>query len=58
LNGLTTREVGGKKVILPVWHNVGFDDVRKQSPMLADRFAIRSAEGLDKVVETILEAMK
>src|SRR5258706_10107710 len=27
LNGLATREVGGEKVILPVWHGVTFEDV-------------------------------
>jgi hypothetical protein len=32
LNGLATREVDGKKVILPVWHEVGFKDVREYSP--------------------------
>jgi hypothetical protein len=37
LNGLATREVNGKKVILPVWHGVTFEDVRQYSPTLADR---------------------
>ena len=57
LNGLATREVGGKKVILPVWHKVGFDEVRQFSPMLADRLAVSTDEGLQKVVQKIVEAM-
>jgi len=58
LNGLATREVDGKKVILPVWHEVGFDDVRRYSPTLADRVAVTTGKGLRYVVERLLEAMK
>jgi hypothetical protein len=42
LRGLTARELAGKKIILPVWHNVTRDDVLKFSPPLADKLAIRS----------------
>lgn len=58
LNGLATREVEGKKVILPVWHGVSFNDVRENSPMLADRVAVSTDKGLEKVVEQLLLAMK
>lgn len=57
LNGLATRELGGKKVILPVWHKVGFEEVRQYSPTLADRLAVSTSEGLDRVVQKIMEAM-
>lgn len=57
LNGLTTREADGSTVVLPVWHNIGFEEVRQYSPMLADRFAVTTSEGLDKVVQKIVEAM-
>ncbi len=58
LNGLATREVGGKKVILPVWHNVAFNDVRDFSPTLADRIAVSTVKGLKQVVKSILAAIK
>lgn len=58
LNALATREANGKKVILPVWHNVGFRDVLEYSPILADRVAISTKKGLDYVVQRILEAAK
>jgi hypothetical protein len=58
VNGLASREVGGKKVILPDWHDVGFDDVRGYSPTLADRVAVSTNEGLERVVERLLLAMK
>ena len=58
LNGLATREVNGTKVILPVWHNVVFEDVRAFSPTLADRVAVNTDKGFDSVVKSILDAMK
>lgn len=58
LDGLTQREIGGRKVILPVWHKVTRDDVRAYSLMLADRFATSSSEGIEAVVAKILEAIR
>jgi len=58
LNGLATREVNGKKVILPVWHSVSFEDVRQYSPMLADRLAVTTDKGVENVVVQLLAAMK
>jgi TIR domain len=58
LNGLATREVGGKKVILPVWHGVEFEEVRQYSPTLADRLAVPTKNGLESVVAELLKAMK
>jgi len=58
LNGLATREVNGNKVILPVWHKVGFNEVREFSPTLADRLAVGTDKGLEHVVRRILDAMK
>ena len=41
LNGLVTREVRGRKVILPVWHPLlRLDDVVGYSPSLADKKAL------------------
>jgi len=58
LNDLATREVSGKKVLLPVWHKVGFQEVFEYSPVLADRVAISTDKGLSYVVERKLEAAK
>ncbi len=44
LRGLTAKEVGGKKVILPIWYEVSKTDLLAYSPTLADKFAI-SANG-------------
>lgn len=39
LNGLTAKEIDGKKVILPIWHGVTKEDILKYSPTLADKVA-------------------
>jgi hypothetical protein len=57
LNGLAAREVRGVKVILPVWHNLDRDQVAGYSPMLADRMAVSSASGLEKVVTELIRAI-
>jgi len=40
LNGLTAKEMDGKKVILPIWHEVDKNDVLNYSPSLADKVAL------------------
>ena len=44
LNGLTAREIDGRKVILPIWHGISKEDVLKYSPPLADKIAIDSSK--------------
>jgi hypothetical protein len=56
LNGLATLEVKGRKVILPLWHKVGAEDVRSYSPMLADRVAVSTNNPLEQVVAKLLTA--
>ena len=57
LNGLATREVDGEKVILPVWHNITFDEVRRYSPTLADRIAVDTKHGLAKVIGEVMKVV-
>lgn len=42
LRGLTAKEIGAGKVILPVWHNLSRTDVLAFSPTLADKLAINT----------------
>lgn len=56
LDGLVALEQDGKKRILPIWHNLGFEDVKKYSPILAGRLAAKTSEGIEIVVEKIIEA--
>lgn len=58
LNGLVSLEANGRKVILPIWHKVGVEEVRNFSPILADKVAARSEEGLEKLVTEILDVLE
>lgn len=59
LDGLAALEIpSGRKVILPVWHNITANEIRKYSPLLADRIAVSSNRGLTRVVTELLRAME
>lgn len=58
LSGLTAREHNGRKVVLPVWFNLTFEDVEKSAPMLADRVAARSQDGMDAVVQGLMKVIR
>jgi hypothetical protein len=57
LDQLASKEIGGTKVILPVWHNISPHEVQRQAPMLSGRIAAKSADGLETVVRQLREAM-
>lgn len=42
LDGLTAKEINGKKVILPIWHKITKDEVLRFSPTIAGRFALET----------------
>jgi hypothetical protein len=58
LDGLVAREVDGVKVILPVWHKIGPDEIRAYSPTLADRVAASSNKGLESVISELIRAIR
>jgi hypothetical protein len=57
LNGLNAKEIGGVKTILPIWHNVSYEDILSYSPTLADKVAVKTSEDLNYVVSKILEVI-
>jgi outer membrane protein OmpA-like peptidoglycan-associated protein len=57
LEGLVQRQLGGAKVILPVWHEVDHEYVAKFSPTLANKMAVPTSSGLDHVASAIYEAV-
>ena len=55
LEGLIVRERNGKKVILPVWHEVTHDDVANYSLIIAGKLAVNTDEGIETVVDEIMK---
>jgi uncharacterized protein YegP (UPF0339 family) len=58
LDGLAQRERQGRKVILPVWHNISHADILKYSPSLADKKAVSSSKGIPVVTASILRVVR
>jgi hypothetical protein len=57
-DSIFTRELVEKqKVILPVWHNVGRDDVFKYSMILADRVAAQWSLGVEEVARRLMRSL-
>ncbi|MDV2470361.1 toll/interleukin-1 receptor domain-containing protein [Acinetobacter chinensis] len=57
LDALFSREISGEKVILPIWHGIGVDEIRSYSPLLAGKYAVSTDQGLNEVKEKILSAI-
>ncbi|NLE05900.1 MAG: toll/interleukin-1 receptor domain-containing protein [Crenarchaeota archaeon] len=60
LDGMVSREMQGKKVILPIWHKVTKDEVMNYSPSMADKVALNTSlfsikELAIKLAEVIME---
>jgi hypothetical protein len=55
LDGLVARETAsGDKAILPIWHQLDHATLVQVSPMLADRLAATSDEGIPALAEKIV----
>ncbi len=60
LNGLTARQTAdGKKVILPIWHNVDHQEVLNYSPTLADTVALRTkGKSIEEIAEDLASVLR
>jgi len=57
LDALVARDDGREKVILPVWHKISFLDIKKYSPLLADKLAVSTDRGIEFVVEELIKVL-
>lgn len=53
LDALYTMAVGGKRSIVPVWHEVTADEVADYSPLLAALLALPTSRGIEPIAEEI-----
>jgi hypothetical protein len=58
LDGLIQKEVAGKKVILPIWHNLRKSELTSYSPILAGRLAGSTETGIKALAEELIAAME
>ncbi len=58
LDGLVALEVqSGKTKVLPIWHEIDRDALVQRSPVLADRVAGKSSDGITALVAKILAVL-
>ncbi len=57
LDGLAQRELDGQDLILPVWHDIDAEGVRRHSPRLADRVALKWQDGVELVAAGLLKVI-
>lgn len=58
LDALFAREMKGSKVILPIWHNLSRQEVMQFAPLLGERIAARTSEGIDVVAAKLLACIR
>lgn len=58
LDGLVTREMTGRQVILPLWHKISKNEVVDRSPSLADKVARNTADfTIDEIADEIADVL-
>lgn len=57
LDALVALEDGTRKKILPIYHEVTQGDVKKHSPLLADKLAENTSKGLPAIAQAILKVL-
>jgi hypothetical protein len=58
LNGLFATMKAGDRRILPIWHLLSGEEVKKYSPMLSDLLAVNSTEGVPAIVQKVLSVCR
>lgn len=59
LGGLFAKEISqGRRVILPVWYDISYQEIVDESPLLADVFGIQHRGDLDATVREICKVLK
>lgn len=58
LDALVSKETGRDKVILPIRHQISHDEVKRLSPLLADKLSVSTSQGLHAVVAAIVAAVQ
>lgn len=54
LNALLAREENGRKILIPVRHEISQTEVARDYPLIADRLSLSFADGLELVVDKIV----
>lgn len=58
LNGMFARETAeGRTLVLPLWHQIDAREIASYSPILADKVALRTSDGIPWIADKIAELL-
>lgn len=58
LAAIMAKTVGDRNAIIPVWHNIGFEMIKENYPILLDYFALMSSDGYVKNAYDIAKVVR
>ena len=59
LDGLVTKTMDGRHLLLPVWHEISKDQVAAKSPSLVDKVALKNSDStIDEIADEIAAVIK
>ena len=58
LEALIAKETHDRKIIIPIWHHISFNDMKNNFPLLANRKGLSTDIGIIKIVEQIKIAIE
>jgi DNA polymerase III alpha subunit len=57
LNGLFALEKMNGKLILPIWKDITKEEITQYTPVIAERLAIKSTEGIPKIISELMKVV-
>ncbi|HYR10770.1 MAG TPA: TIR domain-containing protein, partial [Longimicrobium sp.] len=56
LGGMFARETTeGRTLVLPLWHEIDEREIARHSPILADKYALRTSDGISFIADTLMD---
>jgi hypothetical protein len=58
LNGMFAREMSeGRNLVLPVWHEIDERDLSRHAPILADKYALKTYDGIPFIADQVMRVL-
>jgi hypothetical protein len=56
LGGMFAREtMEGRTLVLPLWHEIDEREIARHSPILADKYALKTSDGISFIADTLMD---
>ncbi len=58
LKSLISKQINGKRVILPIWYGISKNEIQRHSLYLSDIMSLTTEESIDKMIEKIMQVIR